>query len=395
MAGFMEGYIGGLQFLSGLQDMDQRKQKFDLDIQDRQQAAYDNRQERDTLARVFRARADDQNTMDTLGMNNRLAQQYQQAGSEIMQSDPKLGLQMLKQADELRLRVQNAALEQANVGLQQDRLLAGRAANVFDQDSLTAFIGDMAKAGKVIPTKYQVWGPETEKWIEKQSMMGATGLQQKQLEITAARERNQEAQQQEREKRDRSKEQYEAAREARLRDGLELRGKAAAVKSASELSLKGEKDALSEVSTLESLDEDGNFKKLQPGLKTEAARDVRLRAQKLYADSINHLEPDQAISKEEALRLARQSVLGEIKSSGGSWNPFRSVERDSGSMAPRTPMAPEARTTRESAGGASGPAGKSAISPLPQSKESLVLGQIYQTSRGPALWKGDHFESLK
>ena len=253
----------------------------------------------------------------------------------------------------------------------------------------------MAKAGKVIPTKYQVWGPETEKWIEKQSMMGATGLQQKQLEITAARERNQEAQQQEREKRDRSKEQYEAAREARLRDGLELRGKAAAVKSASELSLKGEKDALSEVSTLESLDEDGNFKKLQPGLKTEAARDVRLRAQKLYADSINHLEPDQAISKEEALRLARQSVLGEIKSSGGSWNPFRSVERDSGSMAPRTPMAPEARTTRESAGGASGPAGKSAISPLPQSKESLVLGQIYQTSRGPALWKGDHFESLK
>ncbi len=340
MAGYMEGYLGGLQALAGIQEIDQRQQKFDLDIAERRQAAYDNRQERDTLARVFRARADDQNTMDTLGMNNRLAQQYQQAGSEIMQSDPKLGLQMLKQADELRLRVQNAALEQAQTGLIQDKLLAGRAANVFDQGSLDSFIGDMAKAGKVIPTKYQVWGPETEKWIERQSMMGATGLQQKQLEISVAREKNQEAQLRERELRDRTKEQYETAREARLREGLELRGKAAAVKAGSELGLKGEKDALSEISTLEALDEDGNFKKLQPGLKTEAARDVRLRAQKLYADSVSHLDPDQAISKEEALRLARKSVLGEIKASGGSWNPFRSVERDAGSLAPRTPTAP-------------------------------------------------------
>lgn len=394
MAGFMEGYIGGLQFLSGLQDMDQRKQKFDLDIQDRQQAAYDNRQERDTLARVFRARADDQNTMDTLGNQNRLAQQYQQAGSEIMQYDPKQGLAMLKEADSLRLRVQDAALNQAQTGIMQDKLLAGRAANVFDQASLDSFIGDMSKAGKVIPTKYQVWGPETEKWIERQSMLGATGLQQKQLELSVAKERNQEAHQKEQEKRDRSKEQYESAREARLRDGLELRAKAAAVKSASIFDLKGEKDALSEISTVEALDEEGNFKKLQPGLKLEAAKDIRFRASKIYSDSITHLGED-AVSKEEALRLARQSVLGEIKSSGGSWNPFRSVERDSGSMAPRTPMAPEARTTRESAGGAPGPAGKSAISPLPQSKESLVLGQIYQTSRGPALWKGDHFESLK
>jgi len=395
MAGYMEGYLGGLQALAGIQEIDQRQQKFDLDIAERRQAAYDNRQERDTLARVFRARADDQNTMDTLGMNNRLAQQYQQAGSEIMQSDPKLGLQMLKQADELRLRVQNAALEQAQVGVAQDKLLAGRAANVFDQDSLDAFIGDMTKAGKVIPTKYQIWGPETEKWIEKQSMMGATGLQQKQLEIAAARERNQEAQQRERERRDRSQEQYEAAKEARLREGLELKAKAAGVKAGSELGLKGEKDALSEISTLEALDTEGNFKKLQPGLKTEAARDVRLRAQKLYADSVSHLDPDQAISKEEALRMARESVISELKNPGGIRGFFGGVERDAGSLAPRTPMAPEARTTRESAGGASGPAGKSAISPLPQSKEGLVLGQIYQTSRGPALWKGDHFESLK
>jgi len=171
MAGYMEGYLGGLQALAGIQEIDQRQQKFDLDIAERRQAAYDNRQERDTLARVFRARADDQNTMDTLGMNNRLAQQYQQAGSEIMQSDPKLGLQMLKQADELRLRVQNAALEQAQVGVAQDKLLAGRAANVFDQDSLDAFIGDMTKAGKVIPTKYQIW----ERGIKRRSRESGNG----------------------------------------------------------------------------------------------------------------------------------------------------------------------------------------------------------------------------
>lgn len=41
---------------------------------------------------------------------------------------------------------------------------------------------------------------------------------------------------------------------------------------------------------------------------------------------------------------------------------------------------------------AAGPSGS--INPLPKSKDDLIVGQFYQTSRGVARWTGDHFEKV-
>jgi len=392
MAGLMEGYLGGLRFLSGLQDMQQRKEDQQYQMQQRMEAAQTNRQSKSVLADVFKKRAEDVGVTDSLTLQNRLANQFQTAGTDLMAVDPKSGIGMLKQAEDLRTRIQNAAIEQVQVGMNQDKLLAGRATTVYDQGSLDSFIADSAKAGKTIPSQYRTWGPATEAWIKRQTMLGVTGLQLKELEIKTAREKVLEAQQKTREERELLREKTDAAREARLRTGMEVKTRAATTKATSEFAMKGEKDREAEIGVLTDSDPQGVFKSLPQGKKVEAAMDVRMRAQKIFADSLLGMEDGDAISKEEALRQARESVLGEIVVDGASWNPFKTVTRDAGSKEPERPVGP---ARKEAQGKSSGPVGKPAISPLPTSKDSLVSGQVYNTARGPALWKGDHFESLK
>jgi hypothetical protein len=396
MAGLMEGYLGGLQYLSGLQDMDQKKQAFDLDYQQRVDAANENRQSKDILAQVFKKSAADLSVTDSLTSQSRLADKFQEAGTQVLSSNPKSGMELIKQASDLRARVQNAAIEQAQAGVLQDKLLAGRAAQVYDQESLDGYVKDLAKAGRVIPQKYQVWSPETESWMKKQEMLGVTAYQQKQLELSTAREKNQERLADIRAEAEKQKTIYENSKEARLRDRQVSQERIAGIKSANVFKLRGDKDRAVEVGALESMDTEGLFKKADPGIKNSAADDVRFRATKIYADSLTNLDPDNQLSQEDALRLARESVLGEMKKDGSSWNPFAGVTRDAGSKEPKAPVGGRAQVGEASPEvGIGKPVGKSAISPLPQSKDALVSGQIYNTARGPALWKGDHFESLK
>jgi len=335
MAGLMEGYLGGLQFLSGLQDMDQKKQAFDLDYQQRVDAANENRQSKDILAQVFRKSAADLSVTDSLTSQSRLADKFQEAGTQVLSSNPKSGMELIKQASDLRARVQNAAIEQAQAGVLQDKLLAGRAAQVYDQESLDGYVKDLAKAGRVIPQKYQVWSPETESWMKKQEMLGVTAYQQKQLELSTAREKNQERLADIRAEAEKQKTIYENSKEARLRDRQVSQERIAGIKAANTFKLRGEKDRITEVGALEAMDTEGLFKSADPKIKNAAADDVRFRATKIYADSLTNLDPENQLSQEEALRIARESVIGEMRKDGPWWNLFAGVTRDAGSKEPK------------------------------------------------------------
>ena len=87
MAGLMEGYLGGLRFLSGLQDMQQRKEDQQYQMQQRMEAAQTNRQSKSVLADVFKKRAEDVGVTDSLTLQNRLANQFQTAGTDLMAVD--------------------------------------------------------------------------------------------------------------------------------------------------------------------------------------------------------------------------------------------------------------------------------------------------------------------
>lgn len=385
MAGLMEGYLGGLQYLSGLQDMDQKKKAFDLDYQQRVAAANENRQSKDILAQVFKKSAADLSVTDSLTSQSRLADKFQEAGTQVLSLNPKSGMELIKQASELRLRVQNAATEQAQAGILQDKLLASRAAQVYDQDSLDSYVKDLAKAGRVIPQKYQVWSPETESWMKRQEMLGVTAYQQKQLELSTARERNQERLTDIRMEAEKQKTIYENAKEARLRDRQVSQERVAGIKSANVFKLRGEKDMATEVGALETLDTEGLFTKADPKLKNTAAMDVRARAAKIYADSLSTLDPDNQVSQEEALRIARESVLEEMRRDGSSWNPFAGVTRDSGSREPKAPVGrkPQAGETPPEVG-----TGKPAGKPEIQGFNKVLSDDDYNALPSGAKFKG-------
>lgn len=383
--GLMEGYLGGLQYLSGLQDMDQKKQAFDLDYQQRVDIANANRQEKDILAEVFKKSAADLNVTDSLTSQSRLADKFQEAGTQVLSSNPKSGMELIKQASDLRSRVQNAAIEQAQAGVLQDKLLAGRAAQVYDQESLDGYVKDLAKAGRVIPQKYQVWSPETESWMKRQEMLGVTAYQQKQLELSTAREKNQERLADIRAEAEKQKTIYENSKEARLRDRQISQERIAGVKASNTFKLRGEKDRAVEVGALESMDTEGLFKKADPGIKNSAADDVRFRAAKIYADSLTNLDPDNQLSQEDALRIARESVLGEMKRDGSAWNPFTGVTRDSGSKEPKAPVGRRAQAGEASPEVGTGkPAGKPEI----QGFNKVLSDDDYNALPSGAKFKG-------
>jgi hypothetical protein len=216
------------------------------------------------------------------------------------------------------------------------------------------------------------------------------------LELSVAREKNAERELQIKAAKDDTKEKLDSAREARLQQSLEIRTRGAQSRATADLGLKSKADWEGEIASLAGSDTEGNFKALNPGMQRIAAQDVRARAQKMYADTMM-LDPEDRISKEEALRQARESVLGEVKVKGSAWyNPFGGeVTREAGSLAPVSPVGKKAPPQAE--GDTEKPAvtGKSAISPMPKTKDALVAGQIYDTPRGLALWQGSHFESLK
>jgi hypothetical protein len=396
MAGLMEGYMAGLQAISGLEQMRRSREEFDFRKQQAEKTAWENEQEKSILARVFKSQADQVGVTDQLGSQDRLAQQMQQAGSAVMRVNPKTGMSLLKQADDMRLRVQQASVEQIQAVAARDRLLAGKAGTVTDQDSLSALTQEMAKAGKTIPARYQVWNEDTKAWLDRQAMLGVTGFQKQELDIKTKKEQLEEQRQKLRDRREDDRMKIEATKEARLQRGLDIREGAAKNKAINDLSLRTKADREAEITVLTDLGKDTGFKDLAPGLKLEAANDVRMRAQKLYADSLAAGEGLE-ISKEDALATARQQVLGEIQTDPNAWyNIFTKpeVRRERG---PESELAPRKAGGGAPAGQPAGPEpiGKQGISPMPTSKDALTIGQIYSTARGPALWKGDHFESLK
>jgi hypothetical protein len=310
MAGLMEGYLGGLQFVSGIQQMQQQRDQFNFSMRQRRQAELDNQQERGIMTQLARSQRELQTTGDLVADQTRLAQQYRNAGAAVMAVNPQDGMSLLKQADSMQMRSQDAALSQMQVATAKDKLAATKAANVSDQDSLSGYVQDMAKIGRMVPKKYQEWNDGTQEWLRKQELLGTTNQERQQLSIQQRKLELAEQQERLRERREDDRVKYEASKEARLREGLEIKKRSAGMKASSEFGLKGEKERQAEMSVLGGMDKQGAFKSLNPGEQIAAAEDVHMRAMKYRADS---MLTEETLSPEEALYAARQEVLGELK----------------------------------------------------------------------------------
>jgi len=370
--GYAEGYLGALSQISGIKDQQQQTKMRGLQIQQQQQEMQDNQQEKSLLSQVFKAKANDMQTGSMADKQDRLAQTYQQAGQRLMGVNPQDGLKLMQEGDRMMHQNAQSRLELARAEKLKGEYLATMASGVEDQSSLDEYVQRAAKEGQVLPQKYQVWNEATKSYLERAVQSAIPIAKQQDLALRSRKLELDKAAEDRRQQDEERKVRLDSTRETRLREGLELKKAAAGSKATSELGLRGEKAIEGEINILKDTDTGGVFKTATPGLQRSAAQDVHYRAQKIRADSL--IGGEEPVSAEEALTLAREQVLGEFK-----------VKKGEGVF--------EKDTAERQKGGVEKKA--SGVLEMPKSKMELVNDKVYQTARGPAVWKYDHFESVE
>jgi hypothetical protein len=313
--GYSEGYLEALSKMSGVQAQRDSHQQRLQQMQGQQRQAQENQQEKGVLAGVFKQRADQSASMSMADQSDRLAQQYQQAGKKLMGINPADAMKMLQEGDRLTERNAHGRLEMAKAEKLKGEYLASMASTVQDQDGLNEFVQKSAKEGQVVPRKYQEWNQATASYLER-AVKGSMPISKQQDLALKARELELKGVAEERKQQDEDRKmRLDSVRETRLREGLDIKKRAAGDKATSELGLRGEKAVEGEINILRDTDTAGAFKSAAPGIQRAAAQDVHYRAQKIRSDSL--MGGEEPVSAEEALGLAREQVIGEFKKQKG------------------------------------------------------------------------------
>lgn len=308
--GYTSGYLGALAQLSGIQAQEQHTQQQAFQLQQQKQAAQEQQQSKVVLSQIFNQRANTDTQLTVAEGNDRLTQQFQQAGRAIMGLDPKQGMQLMEEGDKLQYNGARARIEMARTEKLTGDYLASLASGVQDQESLNRYVAESARAGRMVPTQYQTWDSSTASYLERAVKTSLPVSKQQDLALRTRTIELQAMEAERKKKEGENKAILEATKEARLQQGLKLQQQTAAGKSDSDLKLHGEKDIEGEISILHDMEGGDVFAAAPEGLKRQAAQDIRIRAQKFYADSLLGSMP---ISKEAALDRARNEVLGEFQ----------------------------------------------------------------------------------
>lgn len=339
MPGFYHGYLEGLTKISGIQAMQNQSQMDQLRIAQQRQSMDNSAQEQNLLKQAFSAKTDLQTIAEQINGQDRIAQMYMKAGQSIMHLNPKDGMALMRTAEEHQQKTALAGLETVKAESEKEKLAGTISANVDDQDSLNLAVSKLAKLGRMVPAKYRTWNSDTKDWFERQSKLGMSAHEQQRAAIELEQLRLKQRDEDRKIALEESKVRTEASREARLSQGLQIKQRASANKASAELGMKTGKDRETELKILSDLDSTGGFKALPAGKQLEAAEDVHMRAQKIYAESLVAGDED-PISKEDALRMARQEVIREIEKTPGGFFSKDTADRKVGGVEKKEPGQP-------------------------------------------------------
>ena len=318
MAGLAEGYLMGLKYISGLQEMEQSQARFQWEQAAQRRAQDEHQQEQSILATVFRDVRDQRTQSDTIAADWQLASKYLQAGQRLMAVNPSDGIKLINEGQKLAGAADAKQLSKMEIEQMRDSYLGSIAGSIGDQSSLDEAKQKFARYGKTIPARYQTWNEETKAYFARQSMLGVSGQKQKELEIHMLQTQIRDRQEQERERNDEIKARATAAAETRKREALEWRKKQQG--EGQEISAKGAarefpmpkkaEEFAREIQILTEADETGNFKSLSPGKQQDAIGAVVRRARELYVQDFiagEDLEPSKYIVQ------ARQEILNGVE----------------------------------------------------------------------------------
>jgi len=310
VTGFYGGYLNALSQISGVEEANNRiaarnqQMQFAANQERRtaKQEALDD-QTRRTLSTAFNTQQQNATTIGQFDLEDQTAGQYRNVGKLVMGTDPKTGLALMREGDQLANQNTGRRLEAARVEvIKQDRL-ASLAGMVEDQEGLNQYIELKAQNGQIVPPELRSWGPSSKAWLDREAAMGLPAskaadlaLRTKKMELDAATEKR---------KAEQRAEQLalNERREARLQAGGSSKD---TTKSLAATTPKSEMAYVSEIQVLNDLDQTGVFGKAAPGLQREAVQDSHLRAKQLVTQNPK-------LTPEQALAQARAEVLSEFR----------------------------------------------------------------------------------
>ncbi len=327
ITGYYGGYLNALSTISGVDEANNRiavrNQQMQLQAQQQaQQQAHQahqmqrqNKQDylddstRNILSTAFNTQQQNNLAIDQFSAEEQTANQYRQAGKAVMGSDPRIGISLLREGDQLANQNTGRRLEAARVEvIKQDRL-ASLAGMVSDQEGLDQYVEMKAANGQVIPENFRTWGPATKSWLEREAALGLPASKAADLALRTKKMEQDEAERKRKAEMQVEELALKERRESRMQSGAA--GKSAD-KSLSSVAPKSEMAYVSEIGVLNDLDQTGLFGKLELGQQREAVQDAHLRAKAILTKNPN-------LSPEEALAQARQEVVGEITPAENFW----------------------------------------------------------------------------
>ena len=285
ITGYAGGYLNALVQISGVEEAQNRiaarnqaMQQSALQEQ-RQQYLFNNDiKTHNILSQAFQTQQTNNNILDRFGQEEATAQQYRNAGKAVLATDPRTGITLLSEGDRLMNQTQQQRYDAARVEMFKQDRLAALAGMVGDQNSLDQYTELAAQQGRIIPEEFRVWGPATERWLERQTFMAgptsraaSIALRTKQLELNKAREERL----------------TEKTNQNILRQERSDKQKQAGItaKALSQSYSHGELSLIEETKSIAAADETGLFGKLPQEIKRTAVQDMYLIADQLSREN--------------------------------------------------------------------------------------------------------------
>jgi hypothetical protein len=124
-------------------------------------------QERKLLQDAFMATSPDRIEGDKVNKDEILGQQFVTAGKAMLMTDPKTGLAMIKEGNDLLGTSAEGQHRLIQAAMGRQKIMADVATTVHDQETLTVAVEKAASLGEKIPEQFRQWNPASEEWWKR------------------------------------------------------------------------------------------------------------------------------------------------------------------------------------------------------------------------------------
>jgi hypothetical protein len=302
--GYYSGVMDAMKTKSEMGERTQRGRLYQLQERKLQQELDDDAKTKAILGSAFNATMPQRIGDEEVSSDEELSNRYIQAGKDAIGTDPKVGLELIKQGQQFKSEAALKAYRNTQMKAAQVQAAGTIASQITDQDTLNEAIPELAKNGMVIPERFgNKWSPQLKEWLGHRAVASDNYLKSLAVENDTRaidlREEENESKQADRV----AKQKIAAAKEDRQRNKIE---------SGRKLRTIPQKELLTEVA---GLNEIGEFEDLNPGMKLQAANDVFALAQ-------GYMNEDPDINQAVAMQRARQDIVGRIDVETGEYKGF-------------------------------------------------------------------------